>query len=120
MATTRTSNIFAIEVLATSSLSFAMIPNQQIVAGSTASSFSVAVTQGVPAATLAGNINVSQFSNSDGSTTLPGADSHAGIVTAAAVDNTEVSVTLDPSSLTNSDAKTTFAQLSTSQPDAGD
>lgn len=120
MATTRYSNIFAINVQATSVLSFAMITDKTVVAGDNSSSFDVTVSQGVPAAVLAGNLNVTQFSDAAGNTELTGSDAHDGIVTASATDNTSVRVTINPSGLSNSDAGTSYAQLSTSQPDAGD
>lgn len=120
MATTRTSNVFGITVEATSTLTFAVITDKTVVAGDNSSTFDVAVTQGVPAAVLAGNINVTQYSDSAGNTELSQSHAHDGIVMATAPDNFTVTVTIDPSGVANANAGTTYAQLSVSQPDPGD
>lgn len=120
MATVRASNVFGITVQASSALTFATITDKTVVAGDNASTFDVAVTQGVPAATLAGNINVSQYTTAAASVALSQASAFHGIVTAAATDNFNITVTIDPSGVADADAGESFAQLRVTQPDPGD
>ena len=120
MAVEQGSNIFAYEVVATDTFTFPTIANMTSVAGGSTVTQDINITNlGVPAIALADIMN-REFTDAAGNTALPGSSPLAGIISVAALDLDTIRISLDPSSVANSEAGEEFSQLFVSQAEPGD